>query len=353
LALPAARPANYYPWFDWLRLLLAGAVLLSHEGLIAGWPMAGNFAVKVFFALSGWLIGGLLLETRRAELPRFYFNRALRIWCPYFLALAFLVGASLWRDPVTAKWSEFVFYKATFVYNLFGLPQLAEHGQEMPLGGTGSHFWSVNAEEQFYLLAPLLLVLAPPRYGRSVIVWIALAALAWVSGTYASIVFGVLAAVIMHKYGAFHESRWTRFAAGLIATMCAVGFALGMSYESLAPICSIAVVLLFAVHGPQHAWGRIAGGMSFPLYLNAWIAVFASHALFKRIGMAESFAQHASTILLSLIIAAALYCYLDRRILDRRRQIYTPSRARAAIAIAYSLVVIGICVGLVLAYRRL
>jgi peptidoglycan/LPS O-acetylase OafA/YrhL len=352
LASPVSGTPNYYPWFDWLRLVLAGAVLFGHEGLIAAWPMAANFAVQVFFALSGWLIGGLLLNTKISELPRFYFNRALRIWCPYFLALSLLVAASLLRDSVTTTWVEVVFYKITFVYNLFGSPQLASHALEMPLAGTGNHFWSVNAEEQFYLLAPLLLVIAPPRYGRSVIVWIALATLAWVSETYASIVFGVLAAVIMNNHGAFQQSGWTRLAASLVAIMCAFGFAAGMNYESLAPICSIALVLLFAVNGHQHAWGQFAGGMSFPLYLNAWIAVFISHALFRRLGMANSFAQHASTIVLSLTIAGALYWYFDRRILERRKQIYTPRRARAAIAIAYTSVAIGIGVGLALAFRR-
>jgi peptidoglycan/LPS O-acetylase OafA/YrhL len=352
LSSPAARAANYFPWFDWLRLALAGVVFLGHEGLIAAWPAAPNFAVQVFFAMSGWLIGGILLNTEKSELPRFYFNRALRIWCPYFLALVLLVAASLMRDSVTVKWMEFVFYKVTFVFNLFGLPRLAEHVQEMPLGGTGSHFWSVNAEEQFYLLSPLLLVLAPPRFGRSVVLWIALSALAWASATYASIIFGVLAAVIAHKHGAFHQSDWARIGAGAVAAMCVFGFAAGMNYESLAPICAIAVVLLFAVNGPQHAWGRFGGGMSFPLYLNAWIAVFISHAVFKRIGMENTFTYHATTIPVALIIAALLYWCFDRKILDRRRQLFTPARARAAIVIAYTLVGVGIGVGLVLAYRR-
>ena len=165
--VPLAR--IYYPWFDWLRLALAATVLASHEGLIRGWPDAGNFAVQVFFSLSGWLIGDLLFNLPRGQLRKFYFNRALRIWCPYFLALSFLVGASLLRDKITLKWAEFVFYKSTSVYNLFGMPQLAIHRSEMPLFGTGSHFWSVNAEEQFYLLAPLVLVVLPRKFGRSVI----------------------------------------------------------------------------------------------------------------------------------------------------------------------------------------
>ena len=68
-----------------------------------------------------------------------------------------LVLVALLRDTISAKWLEFVFFKATFVYNLFGPWQLAAFRDYMPLKGTGNHFWSVNAEEQFYLLAPLLL----------------------------------------------------------------------------------------------------------------------------------------------------------------------------------------------------
>src|SRR4051794_30350860 len=53
--------AVYYPWFDWLRLVCASIVVLQHNDAFP-WPRAGSFAVVVFFALSGWLIGGILLD---------------------------------------------------------------------------------------------------------------------------------------------------------------------------------------------------------------------------------------------------------------------------------------------------
>ena len=102
---------------------------------------------------------------------------------------------------ITKKWLEIVFYDFTSVFNLFGLPQIRQYQWAMPLDGTGGHFWSVNAEEQFYLLAPLVLVLLPSRHGRRVITWIVIALVAWVSRCYASIAFGVLAAVVA-------ESLW-------------------------------------------------------------------------------------------------------------------------------------------------
>ncbi|SRR6266851_1166741 len=158
----------YYPAFDYLRITLATAVAAGHADLIT-WSQAGNLSVQVFFALSGWLIGGILLRSSPDDLPRFYFNRAARIWIPYFVAVAILIVVSLLRDTVTTKWIEIIFYKITFVYDFFGPPQLAEFGNAMPLKGTGNHLWSICAEEQFYLVAPIFITLLP--LGRRIWPW--------------------------------------------------------------------------------------------------------------------------------------------------------------------------------------
>jgi peptidoglycan/LPS O-acetylase OafA/YrhL len=347
---------DYYPWFDWLRIVLACAVMLSHDGLINQWNQSGNFAVQVFFALSGWLIGGMLLNLSSVDLPRFYFNRALRIWCPYFLALGILLAVAFTRDHLSAKWGEFVLYKVTFVYNLFGPPQLAQHSQDMPLSGTGNHFWSVNAEEQFYLLAPLVLVLAPSRYGRSVTVWVGIAIAAWLTATYASIVFGVLAALLAHRYGPYHTNGWVRSAFGAVAAASALCMVAGVKYELAAPICSVGLVLLFAAQGAQHSLGALVGGMSYPLYLNHWIGIFVFHGIFKHLGLmgdpVADFARHALSLGFSLGLAAYLYLHFDRRILANRARIYTRRRGQTAIVVAYAMIAIGICLGMVLSFYR-
>lgn len=342
---------TYYGWFDWLRLALAATVMFAHDGLIP-WNAAGNFAVQVFFSLSGWLIGGILCRTETSELPRFYFNRALRIWCPYLLALGFLLSAGLVHDRVTPKWGEIAFYKASFVYNLFGTRQLAQYFKEMPMQGTGNHFWSVNAEEQFYLLAPLLLVILPRKYGRSVITWTLLAAMALVTKTYASIVFGVLAAVCANRYGAFNESRWCRLTAILAIAISAVGLASGWDYELVAPFCATSIVLFLAVKRRPLPLGEFAGGMSYPLYLNAWVAGVSMNVIFKNFGISNQPLQLGFATGSSLLLAAMLYRFFDRPILDSRRRLYTPARAKIAMASAYGAVIIGCCVGAVLYFRN-
>jgi peptidoglycan/LPS O-acetylase OafA/YrhL len=341
----------YFPWFDALRFVLASAVMLVHFGVGSDIPNLGNFAVQVFFALSGWLIGRILLDTERRDLPRFYFNRAIRIWLPYYLALAFLVLASLLKDPVTSKWIEFVAYKATFVWNLFGIQQLAGHAQDMPLRGTGNHFWSVNAEEQFYLLAPVLLVCLPSRFGKSVLTWVVASLVAIQSQLYGAIVLGVLAAVLDRRAPGFQRTVPTRVCVVLSLVACAGALAFGATYERVAPIAAIAIVLLLAVPGPRRPVVAFLGGLSYQLYLNHWIGGFAATVLLIPLGLRDSALHLPLAIALSVGLAGALYRFIDRPLLARRAQLHTPMRGRVAMVTGYALVAIGIAIGVAVTGR--
>lgn len=341
-AVPA-KSENYYPWFDWLRAACACAVMLHHDRVLQ-WEHAGGFAVQVFFALSGWLIGGMLLKLERDELPRFFFNRAIRIWVPYYLAAAMLLTLSVLREPITAKWVEIVIYKLTFVYNLFGTPQLAQFREAMPQKGTLSHFWSVNAEEQFYLIAPLLLVVGAKYFGRTALVWGALALLAWLTDTYAAIVFGVLAATVVFHYGNVHLSPFGRVTIGTVVLLSVAGFASGVHYEAIAPLAGISIVLLLAVPGPRHRMGPLFGGMSYPLYLNHWIGAFAFNFLMP--GMRDAPIRQALSAVANVGIAMVLYWWIDRRLLEHRSAWYTSHRGRVVAIGAYAMVGVGICYGL-------
>jgi len=343
---PSHTPLHdrYYPWFDWLRGALALTVMFWHDGLIP-WSQAGNFAVQVFFALSGWLIGGILLQTEKADLVRFYFNRAVRIWVPYYIALTFILLAGSLRDHIGAKWVEVALYKLTFVYNLFGTNQLAAHAAEMPLGGTGNHLWSVNAEEQFYLMAPLLLVLAAPAIGRSLWVWLCVSFAAWYFGIGASIVFGVTAAVAHANGVVFTKSmpRAVVLAAGLSA---AVGMATGGSYFAWVPVVAVCIVLLLSMQGPKQGVGALVGAISYPLYLNHWIGVFVAHALLSPWALRESALAHVVSTAVNVLLALALYKLIEQPLLAKRSQWYTESRGRRATLVAYMSVCVGLCLGL-------
>ena len=110
----------------------------------------GWSGVNLFFVLSGFLITGILLNTRgRADYyRRFYFRRALRILPAYYGLLAVLL--ILPRLGLINRHVSFSFAGLSFIYlsnlvDLFGVP--AQYAT----------LWSLSVEEHFYLLWPGLM----------------------------------------------------------------------------------------------------------------------------------------------------------------------------------------------------
>lgn len=126
-----------------------------HAGL--NW---GSLGVDLFFVLSGFLITGILLACRRLSesgrqsvgftARRFYARRFLRIF-PLYYAVLIPASLALALEPgiLVSLW--------TYTFNLWG----AWRG--MLSGSLVSHFWSLAVEEQFYLVWPWLILLAPRR----------------------------------------------------------------------------------------------------------------------------------------------------------------------------------------------
>ena len=169
-------PSGFFPALDGLRGIAIILVLLHH--LTYYRPTAGVDAVIVdfifffwtgvdlFFVLSGFLITGILLDTRDGAgyFKNFYARRVLRIFPLYYLVLfiAFVVlpqfpavhqvivaqDASVDLPPQWPYW----FYLTNF--------SVAEYGW---VHGWVDVAWSLAIEEQFYLIWPLVIWLCPPR----------------------------------------------------------------------------------------------------------------------------------------------------------------------------------------------
>ncbi len=120
------------------------AIKILRVGLGAGWV-----GVQLFFVLSGFLITGILLDTKGDShyFRSFYVRRGLRIFPLYYLTLiiAFL---ALPQIMDLGAWTEHA--RRVQIWHWFYL--MNWHGLLYEL----SHFWSLAVEEQFYLIWPLV-----------------------------------------------------------------------------------------------------------------------------------------------------------------------------------------------------
>ena len=159
------------PELDGARGLAAFVVVVSHYfgevehglgGLRIGW-----MGVSLFFVLSGFLIGSIILERRDSPnfFSVFYIRRALRIFPVYFLIVTLTLGF-LWVHGTTAWTGQPLpaLSYLTFTQNFF--MALREADGTLWLLPT----WTLAVEEQFYLTIPLIIVLLPTRRIPSAIV---------------------------------------------------------------------------------------------------------------------------------------------------------------------------------------
>ena len=79
-----------------LRLYLAICVLCTHSESVLPWGThSDREAVEIFFVISGFYTQFILSSGKYESVRTFYASRALRIFFPYAIALAIVVGASL------------------------------------------------------------------------------------------------------------------------------------------------------------------------------------------------------------------------------------------------------------------
>ena len=320
--------------------MLASTVVLDHAGALP-WAQSGNFAVQIFFALSGWLIGGILLAGEPKFLSLFYFNRVTRIWIPYFAAVAVLYLVSLIREPITQQWLRYLFFDVTFTHNWFSTSVWGL--THMPLDGTGNHFWSISVEEQFYLLAPL--VVYSTRFGRTPLPWLVIfLVLIGIRQTdFASIAAGVGAASLRRERGDWHLGR---SAVVSLAFIGVISFAAAFFiYFYVVPFAAISIVLLTARPGRRGKIGTLLGAISYPMYLNHWMGAFGAHAITRHLIPALAGFYGLLAYLGGVVAGTLAYFAIDANVIPRRSRWYSSRLGIAAASAAYLLLICGLVFG--------
>ena len=115
----------------------------------------GWMGVDLFFVLSGFLITGILVDTKKSEgyFRNFYVRRCLRIWPLYYSLLFFMFVVVRFLNPAqfhtvlqqSSPWWAFPLFLQNFLLPI-------STNAAGPLGVT----WSLAIEEQFYLIWPLV-----------------------------------------------------------------------------------------------------------------------------------------------------------------------------------------------------
>jgi peptidoglycan/LPS O-acetylase OafA/YrhL len=362
---------RYIPALDGIRGIAILAVILHHcrfllnpsypfqrvlvKSLELGWS-----GVVLFFVLSGFLITGILLDSRTSPnyFSTFYARRFLRIFPLYYgyLTLTF-VGLRIFHsavgglDPLAHinPW-----WYLTYVQNFRPNTVIMD-----PFLG---HLWSLAVEEQFYLVWPLLVLLVRPG------------ALSWICSALVPLSLGIRLHYAGHTAAldafvntftpasidalacgalvalAVRSAVWRRRAALLarpflvacLAWFCILGWRAGGLFEYLPLIQTwgiTALTLLFAAlifiaatsrGGSTSAFfelpalrftGKISYGLYVlhPLVMALLLPVFAAYPTNAAMDLALNSEKISLVLLTSIALAAGSWFYFEKPILGLKK----------------------------------
>lgn len=282
---------NRYPTLHGLRVLAIVSVIQYH----VTWIFSGEqrialdqdftdrslsifFGMDLFFILSGFLIGSILLRSLELHgtqnLRRFYLRRIFRTFPSYYLVLTVLAVLT----PLTAMQRAHLPFEYLYLTNFMSLAR----PQIIMFWG-----WSLGLEEQFYLTVPLLFfVLHRLRSDRArVVLLAAFWGLGLVSRLFVYYRYGPWTDFAL--YDALYFRTYARFDTLVMGILLAfvelrygdrVGKWLAQPFHrGLLALCAVTCLWLLlrpAMFGREHvqmvhvfAWGTITGAMYFCVLL--------------------------------------------------------------------------------------
>lgn len=356
-----------------LRAVAILLVVACHAKIT--WLAGGFVGVDVFYVLSGYLITGLLVQeihtTGTFQFANFYARRLRRLLPALLLMLGVvcvlgrLLLAADGQDQQALAATSAALWLSNFHFAFANMDYFAP-GAETNLF---LHTWSLGVEEQFYLVWPLLVVLAMGawagakaqpgttrlKHAFGVVFVLALAlSLYWtwhaprlafymMPSRAWQFALGALVFVIMgtpkYQTGTWRLgpvwsviAGWSGLAMILAAALLIDGSVPYPGYWALLPTLGTALVL---VAGTGHAGWREANGwlrakpmqalgrVSYSWYLWHWPVLLLGAELMN----ARSGWNRLSLVLLSLLIAAVSYWFFETPIRRNRKLIAKPGMA--------------------------
>ncbi len=307
--------------------------------------------VDLFFVLSGFLIGGILLDNREAPhyFKAFYIRRVCRIFPLYYLNIGifmlfiwFGIGETgparqLYADQSVSIWSYL-----SFTQNI-----------TMSAANTGgadwlSVTWSLAVEEQFYLLLPLLIRYSSRSYLPYILLWFIVMApymrysmpglSAYINSPWRadSLLLGTLMAYVIHQPGWLERLKHysTALSIAAIFMLSGIAFATGNSLLKLGGAIThlwlsilFAILILIPIVNDGGLFARLLrcrlliwfGTISYGIYLFHVPISKLVHVMMGNAHPVIASWLDAGTTLLSLLItllfSSLLYFLFERKIL--------------------------------------
>ncbi|WP_261166039.1 acyltransferase family protein [Microbacterium sp. Marseille-Q6965] len=344
------------------------------------WPLAlpgGYVGVDVFFVISGFLITGQLVRARESgtlKLSRFWAARARRLLPASLLVLIVSVALTLiWAPPTVAgQYLRSIIGSALYVENWLlaadGVDYLA-HDNQPPIA---QHYWSLSAEEQFYILWPLLVIAATLGLSRSVAA--KRRALLITVTTMAALSFAVCVwlTAVSYPFGYFSTvSRIWQFALGAVIALTpqlrlprrlhivvwsaclvlltATAFLFGPTTPfpgpwAILPTAATALFIALGPNAPARAMGRAValppvqwvGEQSYGIYLWHWPLIVIAPAV---LGHAPDLPHNLALLALTIVLAALSKRYVEDPIRFGPR-VKNAAPARIAITTAAAMIIV-------------
>ena len=278
LSRRVAERANrqFLPEIQVLRAVAVMLVVLYHF-----WPATltgGYVGVDAFFVISGYLITSHLLRevdrTGTVKLWAFYARRARRLLPAAVLVLLFVAAGTFLLLPsdLWASTAHELIASGFYVQNLWLASKAVTYSASNDVASPVQHYWSLSAEEQFYLVWPSLIIIS------------CLVARRWLRGRTTTTVGATLLLVTL---GSFAVSVWAtqthRAAAYFVTPTRAWEFGAGalvvLLMRTWAPLLAVARLLRWSglIGLVASAW-LFSSATAFPGYAAA-LPVIATAAI--------------------------------------------------------------------------
>ena len=348
----------YYPQIDGLRFVAFALVMLHHGAapplfFLQKVNQIGWAGVDIFLVLSAFLIFSILFieDQRRGtiSLRRFYLRRVLRIWPLYYpyLIIALVMSSATHEHHLLVLEQHalpFLMFLGNFSFAYF----------PVTFDPLYSHLWTVCLEEQFYLVAPFLVLVFGQRLRQQMLpavciliaismIWrIYMLALVpypmvWVNPVTRIDPFaiGALCAAIVHRRAAWLSLPGIGFALALagasgfvlIAQSPWIGLTLQTTWQltvaALSGGCFVLSCLSNWGIGRLLSWGPLPflGKISFGLYVYHAISLKLSSML--NTGGSSYAAEMSMAFAICIAISAASYLLYERRFLQLKTRFET------------------------------